>query len=136
MDLRKIIPMLAVVGLVAFAAQAGPDDLVYFPDANLKQAVKDALGITTDPTESDMGLFIRINGRRFWRFPGVPGDVALFRCPAIESDDPVEWVAVKDEVVVGWVHRETGRILNQRGWYVHFTSWVESVLEKFGGEKK
>jgi Leucine-rich repeat (LRR) protein len=40
--------------LSGIAVQAGPADPAYIPDANLKQAIKTALGLTRNPTESDM----------------------------------------------------------------------------------
>ncbi len=46
------VMMLVVLGTSAL--RAAPEDPVYFADANLKQAVKDRLGITTDPTQAQM----------------------------------------------------------------------------------
>ena len=53
MNARKVsILALAILCIVGAAVEA--EDPVYFADANLKQAVKDALNIETDPTEAQM----------------------------------------------------------------------------------
>jgi hypothetical protein len=47
--------------LLASAAQAGPADPVAISDANLRQAIKDTLGITHDPNEADMLRLVELN---------------------------------------------------------------------------
>ena len=48
------IVVFAVLFGLSRGVWASPSDPVHFNDDNLREAVKDALGTTTDPTESDM----------------------------------------------------------------------------------
>jgi hypothetical protein len=57
---RLLYPLLLAF-LSAGVAQAGPSDPVSIPDASLKQTLKTKLGITRDPTESDMLLLTRLD---------------------------------------------------------------------------
>jgi len=54
MDSTRTLLLAIVLLLSVSAVWAGEDDPVYFADENLKQAIKDRLGITTDPTEGEM----------------------------------------------------------------------------------
>jgi Leucine-rich repeat (LRR) protein len=54
MNTTKTLILAVVLLLSVSAVWAGEDDPVYFADGNLKQAIKDRLGITTDPTEGEM----------------------------------------------------------------------------------
>ncbi len=71
--------VMTLVVLGTSALRAAPEDPVFFADANLKQAVKDALGITTDPTQAQMATLTQLHagGRGITDLTGIEYAVNL-----------------------------------------------------------
>ncbi|MHC4748589.1 MAG: leucine-rich repeat domain-containing protein [Planctomycetota bacterium] len=81
---RIVFPFLVLMALIPSLAKA--QEPVYFDDANLKAAVQEAIGITGDPTESDMLSLTALSARNM----GITSLIGLENAENLISLSPRE----------------------------------------------